>query len=103
MPMLDLPRRDFRGPRAPCVIACALFAASASVTLLRAAEHTLMPSPQTVHIGYFLATIKPVLSIDSGDIVNLTSVAPIVPSVVDQSGWSRPARCRNITATSTAR
>ena len=22
----------------------------------RAAEHTLMPSPQTVHIGYFLAT-----------------------------------------------
>jgi acetamidase/formamidase len=45
-----------------------------------------MPSPQTVHIGYFLASIKPVLSIDSGDIVTLESVAAIVPSVVDQSG-----------------
>jgi len=30
----------------------------------RPAEHTLMPSPQTVHIGYFLASIKPVLSIE---------------------------------------
>jgi acetamidase/formamidase len=91
MPMLDLPRRDFRGSRAPCVIACALFAASAGVTPLRAAEHSLMPSPQTVHIGYFLATIKPVLSIGSGDIVNLTSVAPIVPSAVDQSGVVPPS------------
>ena len=27
----------------------------------RAAEHTLMPSPQTVHIGYFLSSVKPVL------------------------------------------
>ncbi len=40
-----------------------------------AAEHTLMPSPQTVHIGYFLASVKPVLTIDSGDIVTLESVA----------------------------
>ena len=89
--MLDVPRSDVRGSRAPCVIACALFAASASVTPLRAAEHSLMPSPQTVHIGYFLATIKPVLSIDSGDIVNLTSAAAIVPSVVDQSGVVPPS------------
>src|SRR6266851_4364300 len=51
-----------------------------------AAEHTLMPSPQTVHIGYFLSTVKPVLSIDSGDIVTLESAATIVPSVVDESG-----------------
>jgi hypothetical protein len=34
----------------------------------RAAEHTLMPSPQTVHIGNFNAANKPVLTIDSGDI-----------------------------------
>ena len=45
-----------------------------------------MPSPQTVHIGYFLSTVKPVLSIDSGDIVTLESAATIVPSVIDESG-----------------
>src|SRR5690349_4661433 len=57
----------------------------------RAAEHTLMPSPQTVHIGYFLATVKPVLTIDSGDIVTLVASASIVPSVVDQSGVVPPS------------
>jgi acetamidase/formamidase len=67
--------------------ACALlFVAAANIGPTGAAEHTLMPSPQTVHIGYFLASIKPVLSIESGDIVTLESVASIVPSVVDQSG-----------------
>jgi len=34
-----------------------------------AAEYTLMPSPQTVHIGHFTAALKPVLTINSGDIV----------------------------------
>jgi acetamidase/formamidase len=43
-----------------------------------------------VHIGYFLASIKPVLTIESGDIVTLESVASIVPSVVDQSGVVPP-------------
>ncbi len=33
------------------------------------AEFTLMPSPQTVHIGHFAANLKPVLSINSGDTV----------------------------------
>src|SRR5262249_26990397 len=56
-----------------------------------AAEHTLMPSPQTVHIGYFLATLKPVLTIDSGDIVTLESAASIVPDVVDKSGVVPPS------------
>jgi acetamidase/formamidase len=65
-----------------------LFAAVANAA--RAAEHTLMPSPQTVHIGYFLASIKPVLSIESGDVVTLESVAAIVPSVVDQAGVVSP-------------
>jgi acetamidase/formamidase len=50
-----------------------------------------MPTPQTVHIGYFLATLKPVLSIDSGDIVTLESVATIVPDVIDQSGVVPPS------------
>ena len=74
----DLPRRL----HASGVIAGAfLFVTSAG-----AAEHTLMPSPQTVHIGYFLASAKPVLTIDSGDIVTIESAASIVPSVVEESG-----------------
>src|SRR5262245_18113371 len=57
----------------------------------RATEHTLMPSPQTVHIGYFLASAKPVLTIDSGDIVTLESAAAIVPRMVDQAGVVPPS------------
>jgi acetamidase/formamidase len=67
-----------------------LFALAGSTTA-PAAEHTLMPTPQTVHIGYFLATPKPVLSIESGDIVTLESTASIVPSVVDASGVVPPS------------
>ncbi|MFL6798882.1 MAG: acetamidase/formamidase family protein [Xanthobacteraceae bacterium] len=50
-----------------------------------------MPSPQTVHIGYFMASVKPVLTIDSGDIVTLVSAASIVPAVVDQAGVVPPS------------
>ena len=57
-----------------------------SASSLLAAEHTLMPTPQTVHIGHFLATLKPVLTIDSGDTVTIESASSIVPSVVDASG-----------------
>ncbi|MEW6452107.1 MAG: acetamidase/formamidase family protein [Pseudomonadota bacterium] len=65
--------------------------AFAGNTAALAAEHTLMPTPQTVHIGHFLAILKPVLSIESGDIVTLESTASIVPSVVDQSGVVPPS------------
>jgi acetamidase/formamidase len=66
-----------------------LFAALGSAAI--AAEHTLMPTPKTVHIGYFLANPKPVLSIDSGDTVTLESTASIVPAVVDASGVVPPS------------
>jgi len=33
--------------------------------------HELRASPTTVHRGFFDATLKPVLTIDSGDIVRL--------------------------------
>jgi acetamidase/formamidase len=69
-----------------------LLAAFSASTPSRAAEHTLMPSPQTVHIGYFLATLKPVLSINSGDIVTIETAAAIVPSVVDKSGVVPPSK-----------
>jgi acetamidase/formamidase len=55
-----------------------------------AAEHTLMPSPQTVHIGNFNAALKPVLDIDSGDIVTIETAAQIDPAAVDQSGVVPP-------------
>ena len=72
------------------VAAAALLGCVLSPTA-RSAEHTLMPTPRTVHIGHFLATLKPVLSIDSGDVVMLESTASIVPSVVDASGVVPPS------------
>ena len=89
--MLAAALRSHRQLHASGIAAYALlFAAVANISPARAAEHTLMPSPQTVHIGYFLASIKPVLSIESGDVVTLESVAAIVPSVVDQTGVVSP-------------
>jgi hypothetical protein len=55
-----------------------------------AAEYTLMPSPQTVHVGYFSAELKPVLTINSGDIVTIESVAGLDPAIVDASGAIPP-------------
>ena len=82
------PRRAARNRKLSAAAAAALLAGT---SVVHAAEHTLMPSPKTVHIGYFLASAKPVLTIDSGDIVTLESAAAIVPSVVDQSGVVPPS------------
>ena len=102
--MLAAALRRHRRLHASRATACALLVvAAAHATTARAAEHTLMPSPQTVHIGYFLASVKPVLSIESGDIVTLETAASVVPSVVDQAGVVPPTPCRNTSATSTAR
>jgi acetamidase/formamidase len=57
----------------------------------RAAELTLMPSPQTVHIGNFNAALKPVLTIDSGDIVTIETAPALDPAIVDQSGTVPPS------------
>jgi acetamidase/formamidase len=84
---MPTPRTLSRHLYASSAIACALLLS----TPASAAEHTLMPSPQTVHIGYFLATAKPVLSIESGDIVTIETAATIVPSVIDESGVVPPS------------
>jgi len=86
---VSLPRR-IRKPVMLCAAAL-LLAALVRMPVSRAAEHTLLPSPQTVHIGYFLSSLKPVLTIDSGDIVTLESAPSIVPSVIDQSGVVPPS------------
>jgi acetamidase/formamidase len=51
-----------------------------------AAEHTLMPTPQTVHFGYFNAAQRPALTINSGDIVTIETALQIDPVEIEQSG-----------------
>ena len=64
----------------------AAFAAISLGSPAQAAEHTLMPSPQTVHIGHFAANVKPVLTINSGDIVTIETAAAMEPGPIDESG-----------------
>jgi len=56
-----------------------------------AAEYTLMPNPQTVHVGYFSAALRPVLTINSGDTVTIESVAGLDPTIIDASGVVPPS------------
>ncbi len=65
--------------------------AIAGVPAARAAEYTLMPGPQTVHIGNFDAATKPVLTIESGDIVTIETVPAMDPAEVDRSGVVPPS------------
>jgi acetamidase/formamidase len=53
--------------------------------------HELMPSPQTVHVGHFNAALKPVLTVESGDIVVLESAGALEPAAIDQSGVVPPS------------
>jgi acetamidase/formamidase len=55
------------------------------------AEYTLMPSPQTVHIGHFSAMLKPVLTINSSDIVTIETATSLDPVEIDQSGAVPPS------------
>jgi acetamidase/formamidase len=53
-----------------------LVAGSSSLFAQRAPKvHELKASPQTVHRGFFDASLKPVLTIDSGDIVRLETAS----------------------------
>src|SRR5438034_8121379 len=59
-------------PRVAASVAGALLLVGGSMQrIAEGAEFTLMPSPQTVHIGHFAANLKPVLSINSGDTVTI--------------------------------
>jgi len=53
--------------------------------------HNLMPAPDTVHVGNFNAALKPVLTVESGDVVVLESAGAIAPDVVDKSGVVPPS------------
>jgi acetamidase/formamidase len=56
-----------------------------------AAEYTLMPSPQTVHIGHFSAALKPALTINSGDTVTIETANSTNPAEIDGSGVVPPS------------
>src|SRR5258705_12032055 len=64
-------------------LCAALLVSSASGAA--AAEFTLMPTPKTVNIGNFNATNKPVLTINSGDIVTLEAATQLEPEAIDAS------------------
>jgi acetamidase/formamidase len=73
-----------------------LAALAATVTLAgppsaHAAEYTLMPSPETVRIGHFSAAVKPVLTVEPGDIVTIETVAAMEPEEIDRSGVVPPS------------
>jgi acetamidase/formamidase len=76
---------------------CARFAVLVAATAVaglpaaRGAEYTLMPSPQTVHVGHFSAALKPVLTVASCDIVTIESVGGPDPAGVDASGVVPPS------------
>src|SRR5262249_44568775 len=55
-----------------------------------AAEYTVMPRMQTVHVGYFSATLEPLLTVHSGHIVTIESVRGPDPADVDASGVVPP-------------
>src|SRR5499427_10872643 len=65
--------------------------AIAGLPAARGAEYTLMPSPQTVHVGHFSAALKPVLTINSGDIVTIETATSLDPAEIDQSGAVPPS------------
>jgi acetamidase/formamidase len=77
-----------------CALVLATVATLASALIAHAAtaaEHTLMPTPQTVHIGHFSSSVKPVLTIESGDIVTLESGANMAPAIIEASGVVPPS------------
>jgi acetamidase/formamidase len=75
------------------LLAGSIVAASLGFTLPRvdAAEYMLMPTPQTVHIGHFSPTLKPILTIESGDTVTIETATQTDPADVDKSGAVSPS------------
>src|SRR5215831_12241454 len=70
---------------------CGLLLSALALPNALAAEYTLMPRPQTVHVGNFSAALKPVVTINSGDIVTIETVSGPDPEEVDASGVVPPS------------
>jgi len=59
-------------------------------------RHLLKASPVTVHWGYFDANLKPVLKINSGDIIEVFTAAELHPSIERDFGGKVPKEIRDI-------
>jgi acetamidase/formamidase len=59
------------------------------------AEHLLKSNPETVHWGYFDASLKPVLTIASGDRVTVETVSG-APEVMPKRGFKLPPELEEI-------
>src|SRR5215471_13715609 len=70
---------------------CSLLLSVLALPNALAAEYTLMPSPQTVHVGHFSAALKPVLTINSGDVVIVETVSSVDPEELEASGAAPPS------------
>src|ERR1700680_1705121 len=77
------------------LILAGMAAASLATNEARAAEYTLLPSPQTVHIGFFSAAQKPVLMINSGDTVTIESALQLDPVEIEAAGAVPPSLIPN--------
>ena len=73
------------------LLTCSLLLSALASPKALCAEYTLMPSPATVHIGNFNAAIKPVLTINSGDIVTIETATAMEPGPIEQSGVVPPS------------
>src|SRR5215510_2024880 len=73
------------------LLICSLLLSALASPKALCAEYTLMPSPATVHIGNFNAAIKPVLTINSGDIVTIETATAMEPGPIEQSGVVPPS------------
>jgi hypothetical protein len=72
---------------------CSLLSSALAFPNASAAEYTLIPSPETVHVGHFSAALKPVLSINSGDIVIIETVSPHFSHYLRAGARIREAIC----------
>ena len=63
------------------------------------ATHRLDASPETVHWGYFDAELKPLLTIDSGDTVTISTVSGTLGASAEAG--LRPDACRRRSRRST--
>jgi hypothetical protein len=79
---------------------CSLLSSALALPNALAAEYTLMPSPQTVHVGHFSAALKPVLTITSGDIVIIETVSGPIRRKLTLRASFRRVLCPNMPALS---
>ncbi len=60
------------------------------------ANHRLDASPDTVHWGFFDAALKPLLTVDSGDSVTISTVSGLPAQLPKSGSFTVPLARRNV-------